>query len=98
MEDIKKVSKEYLGLLKERSKNSRVYKPYQSIGLIIADLLQDADYKSFYIKLAKTHDNSELMRLAKDISEHKEIKNKGAYFMKVFAELQKEVKFRKNSV
>ncbi len=75
--------KNYLETLKERAKTSRVYKKYQLIGLLIAQLLNDDKHKSLYIKLAKKHDNDDLMRIAKDISERKNIENKGAYFMKV---------------
>ncbi|MEK7162861.1 MAG: hypothetical protein AAB696_01065, partial [Patescibacteria group bacterium] len=60
--------KNYLETLKERAKTSRVYKKYQLIGLLIAQLLNDDKHKSLYIKLAKKHDNDDLMRIAKDIS------------------------------
>jgi len=76
-------NKEYLKLLKERSKTSRVYKKFQLTGLIIAQLLNDEKHKSLYIKLAKKHDNDKLIALAKDISERKNIKNKGGYFMRI---------------
>lgn len=75
--------KDYLETLKERAKTSRVYKKYQLIGLLIAQLLNDDKHKSLYIKLAKKHNNDDLLRIAKDVSERKKIENKGAYFMKV---------------
>lgn len=75
--------KNYLETLKERAKTSRVYKKYQLIGLLIAQLLNDDKHKSLYIKLAKKHNNDDLLRIAKDVSERKNIENKGAYFMKV---------------
>lgn len=73
----------YLNLLKERKKNSRVYKSYQSTGLELAEILEDKNYKSLYIKLAKENDREMLIRLAKDVASRKGIKNKGAYFMKI---------------
>lgn len=75
--------KNYLEILKERGKQSRVYKKYQLIGLEIAQALNDEKHKSLYIKLAKKHPGDHLLGIAKDVSERKKIKNKGAYFMKV---------------
>ena len=83
MDNFKKAGENYFEILKTRSKESRIYKPYQSTGLILAELLQDPRHKSLYIKLAKTYDNSELIRLARTVSERKNIDNKGAYFMKI---------------
>lgn len=77
-------NKEYLKLLKERSKTSRVYKKFQLTGLTIAQLLNDEKHKSFYIKLAQQHNNDRLMSLAKDVSERKNIENKGGYFTRIF--------------
>ncbi len=74
-------SKEYLESLNERSKDKRVSKNYQLIGLEIADLLEDKAHKALYIKLAKEHSEQKLRGLAKNIAERKDIKNKGAYFM-----------------
>lgn len=87
MENLKKSSQNYLDLLNDRAKKSRVYKPYQMAGLALAEILEDPKHKSLYIKLAKLYDNEELLRLAKDISERKNIKNKGAYFMKIWKSL-----------
>lgn len=75
--------KTYLEILQERAKTSRVYKKYQLTGLLIAQLLNDEKHKSLYIKLAKKHKSDDLLRIARDVSERKKIKNKGAYFMKV---------------
>lgn len=83
MEDIKKVGKEYFKLLKERSKTSRVYKSHQMTGLTLAEILEDQEHKSLYMRLSKIYDNHELIRLAKNLAERKNIENKGAYFMKV---------------
>ncbi|MBI5306368.1 hypothetical protein HZB04_02190 [Candidatus Wolfebacteria bacterium] len=77
------MEKNYLELLKERAKKSRVYKKHQFIGLMIAQILNDEKHKSLYIKLAKKHNSSHLLGIAKDVSERKNIENKGAYFMKV---------------
>lgn len=73
----------YLEILRERAKTSRVYKKHQLTGLLISRLLEDEKHKSLYIKLAKESNQDKLLGLAKDIALRKNIKNKGAYFMKV---------------
>lgn len=83
MENLKKLKSEYFGILKERSKHSRVYKPHQLTGLNLAEILEDPEHKSLYMKLSKTYDNGELIRMAKDLAERKNVENKGAYFMKL---------------
>ncbi|MDP3015119.1 MAG: hypothetical protein Q8N28_01770 [bacterium] len=85
------VEKDYLETLKERAKTSKVYKKYQLTGLLIAQLLNDDKHKSLYIKLAKKHNNDDLMRIAKDVSERKKIENKGAYFMKVLQKTHPDI-------
>ncbi len=77
------VQKDYLKSLKERGKESRVYKKYQMTGLMLAEILGDSAHKALYIKLAKEHDEEKLVALAKDIAEKKNVRNKGAYFMKM---------------
>ena len=77
------LNKDYIQILKERKKQSHVYKKYQLTGLIIAQLLEDEKHKSLYIKLAKKHNNEHLLSIAKDVAERKKIKNKGGYFMRV---------------
>jgi len=79
------MDKNYLNTLKERAKKSHVYKSYQFIGLTIAQLLNDEKHKSLYIKLAKEHNQSHLLGIAKDVAERKNIENKGGYFMKVLS-------------
>ncbi len=74
----------YLQKLKKRSRESHIYRKYQLIGLELAELLNDPAHKSLYIKLAKETAAEKLLQLAKEISQKKHIKNKGAYFMKVF--------------
>lgn len=73
----------YLDVLKERAKVSRVYKKHQMTGLMISQILGDEKYKSLYIKLAKENNQDKLLALAKDIGLRKNVKNKGAYFMRV---------------
>ena len=89
------LNKDYIKTLKERGKQSHVYKKFQLTGLIIAQLLEDEKHKSLYIKLAKEYNNEELMRLAKDVSERKKIEHKGAYFMKIFTKLRRDTKLQK---
>lgn len=89
MEKIGRTTEKYWKQLTERVKKSKVYQPYQFTGLTIADLLEDNKNKSLYIKLAKENDNDQLIRLAKKIAENKNIRKKGAYFMKIFFEEKK---------
>lgn len=74
---------DYVQILKERAKKSRVYKSYQFVGLTISQILEDEKHKSLYIKLAKKHHSDDLLRIAKEVAERKKVQNKGAYFMKV---------------
>lgn len=83
---------EYLEELRKRAKKSRVYQDYQLIGLEVANLLGDIKHKSLYIKLAKEYRNVDILKLAKEIAEKKEIQNKGAYFTKIFFEKYKPKK------
>lgn len=81
-------NKDYLKTLEERGKESKVYKDFQLIGLEIADLLHDQAHRALYIKLAKKHGGSKLMAIAKDISERKNVENKGAYFMTLITKIE----------
>ncbi len=74
---------DYLQELRERGKTSRVYREYQLVGLLVAEILSDEKHKSLYIKLAREHGTEKMLRLAKDVADRKRIKNKGAYFMKM---------------
>lgn len=78
------IDDEYLNKLNEQSKNSRISRKYQLMGLLIADLLNDKAHKALYIKLAKEYDppsgGEKLLAWAKDVSTRK-IERKGAYFM-----------------
>lgn len=88
----------YLKLLKERSKESHVYREYQLTGLEIAEMLGDRTHKALYMKLAKQYGASALLSVARRIYDQKEVKNKGAYFMKVFfSEFGKPTKQKKNN-
>ena len=71
----------YLKELKRRGKESHVYRKYQLLGLQISEVLHDEKHKSLYIKLAKEESGDRLLRLAKDVADRKNIKNRGAYFM-----------------
>lgn len=85
----KDTAAEYLKLLKKRGKESRAYTSYQLLGLELADMLDDNRKKSLYIKLAKIYDPQTLLQIARDIisrANAKKIKNKGAYFMRIFHE------------
>ncbi len=74
---------DYRELLKKRAKESKVYAPHQLTGLLLAEILKDEEHKSLYIKLAKKHGADKLMKLAKSVAERKNVKNMGAYFMRL---------------
>jgi hypothetical protein len=76
-----KASSIYIKKLKQRAKESHVYRKYQLLGLEIAQTLKDEKHKSLYIKLAKERSGERLLRLAKEISEKRNVRNRGAYFM-----------------
>ena len=76
----------YIAELKRRAKESHVYRNYQLVGLEIADILNDRPHKALYIKLAKERNARRLLAAAKDVAERKDVKNRGAYFMKVVME------------
>lgn len=86
---------DYLETLKKRAKESKVYSYHQMVGLTLAELLEDDKHKGLYMKLAKLHDSDKLIRLAKDVAERKNIKNKGAYFMKLLYDDGKDPKRKK---
>ena len=43
MNTMKDINRDYLKTLQERAKKSRVYKPYQSTGLALAEILEDQE-------------------------------------------------------
>lgn len=74
---------DYLEILKERRKISKIYSKHQATGLLLAKTLADDDHKSLYIKLAKEYDDDRLLDLAKEVARRKNVENKGAYFMRL---------------
>lgn len=76
----------FLDVIAKRSKESRAYVKHQAIGLELAEILGDREHKALYIKLAKENPATVLLSLAKDVASRKNIKNHGAYFMRVFSE------------
>lgn len=76
--------KEYLELMRKRRGDSKIYAKHQFIGLELAKVLDDMSRKALYIKLAKENDGERLLTLAKDVASKIGVKNKGAYFMRVF--------------
>ncbi|MCL4403740.1 hypothetical protein M1432_00055 [Patescibacteria group bacterium] len=77
------LTKGYLDEMKRRAKESRVYRKYQLTGLMLSEILGDRPHKALYIKLAKERDEQELLTLAESIASNKNVKNKGAYFMRL---------------
>jgi hypothetical protein len=77
---------DYMKKLRQRGKESHVYRKYQLLGLEISQVLSDEKHKALYIKLAKEGNADRLLGVAKDVAERKGIKNKGAYFMRVITE------------
>ena len=70
-------------MLEERKKDSHVHFKHQSTGLALAEILEDSGHKSLYMKLAKKYAAEELIGLAKDVASRRNVKNKGAYFMRL---------------
>lgn len=81
------IDKDYLNTIKERTEKVRVHKKFQFTGLALTQLLNDEKHKSLYMKLAKKYDEQKLINLAKNVSERKNVKNKGAYFMKLLTKI-----------
>ena len=79
----------YIEALKNRAKKSRVSRHFQFIGLEIAVALRDLEHKSLYIKLSKEHDPQRLLTLAKEVAERRDVKNPGAYFMRMIKQVPK---------
>jgi len=77
------MNSDYIELLKKRAKESKVYSPHQLTGLMISEILQDEKHKALYIKLVKNGNPDELLRLAKSVADRTNVKNKGAYFMRL---------------
>ena len=77
---------DYLQELRKRRKKSRVYTKHQLIGLMIADILDDKEHISLYIKLAKKGNKDFLLGTARDVADRDNVDNKGAYFMRILQE------------
>lgn len=88
----------YYSKLLKRKRKSKVFYKHQLIGLILANLLNDRKHKSLYIKLAKEYNEQELLTVAKLINTNKKIKNKAAYFMKIWKFTPSTTKNKKNSL
>ena len=78
-----RLSPDYMEEMKRRAKESHVYQKHQSVGLALAEILNDPKHKALYIRLAKTVNESTLIELAKSVAGRKNIKNAGAYFMRL---------------
>ncbi len=78
------LDKNYMDVIRERAKKSRVYQKHQSTGLALAEILEDREHKALYMRLAKKYREDDLIPLAKRVAENKTVKNKGAYFMRAF--------------
>ena len=92
------MDKKYLEVLRERSKKSRVYKKYQAAGLALAAILRDPSHKALYIRLAKNYAEEHLVDIAKTVADKKNVRNKGAYFMRLVQALPKPVKKGNNAM
>ena len=91
-----RTNNDYLDKLRRRAKESHVYKKYQLIGLEISQILNDEKHKSLYIKLAKEKGDN-LLCVAKEVAEKKNVKNRGAYFMAVLTKVRNDTKIRNNA-
>ena len=89
MDNLKNISGEYIKTLAKRAKESKIYKEFQSTGLMLAEILDDRENKAIYIRLCKIYDNQEFIRRARDVAERQNIKNMGAYFMKILKDIRK---------
>jgi len=75
----------YIAELGRRAKESHIYRNYQLTGLEIAEILRDRPHKALYIKLAKEGNPRRLLVIAKEVAERKDVKNRGAYFMRMIS-------------
>lgn len=75
--------KEYSETIKQRKSESKAYSSHQLLGLDLAEILNDRAHKSLYMKLAKQYNHQKLLTLAKSVASRKNVKNKGAYFMRL---------------
>ena len=89
MDPIKGINSDYIKTLKERMKKSRVYTPFQSTALLLTEILNDKEHKALYMRVSKMYDNQQLIGLAKDLAERKNVDNRGAYFMRMLKNLER---------
>ncbi|KKW34516.1 MAG: hypothetical protein UY81_C0072G0002 [Candidatus Giovannonibacteria bacterium GW2011_GWA2_53_7] len=73
----------YLETLRKRTTKSRAYKRHQQVGAELAELLRDPKHTALYIKLAMQYDERELRAAAKRAAEDPNVRNPGAYFMRL---------------
>ncbi|MBI2036944.1 MAG: hypothetical protein HYT14_01115, partial [Candidatus Liptonbacteria bacterium] len=78
----------YIETLRKRAKRSRVYSRHQLIGLLMAAYLGDREHKALYMRLAKRPDAEYLLQAAKEVGSRPNVRNKGAYFMRVITSKQ----------
>jgi len=87
---MQKASRGYAEVIRERGKTSRVRRSFQFSGLTLTELLHDRNHKTIYLGLARKYDNGWLLRLAKDVLSRENVKNHGAYFMRLFQQSAKK--------
>ncbi len=87
---VQKASRGYAEVIRERGKTSRVRRSFQFSGLMLGELLHDRGHKTIYLGLARKYDNDWLLRLAKDVVSRENVKNCGAYFMRLFQQSKKK--------
>jgi hypothetical protein len=77
---------EYFSLLNQRAKQSHAYRAFQTTGTDVADILGDQKHIALYIKIAKTVNAQVLLQTAKLIMQNNNVRNPGAYFMRIAKE------------
>ncbi|MFH1162314.1 MAG: hypothetical protein V1696_03530 [Candidatus Jorgensenbacteria bacterium] len=87
---MQKASRGYAEVIRERGKMSRVRRSFQFSGLMLSELLHDRSHKAIYLGLARKYNNDWLLRLAKDVVSREGVKNRGAYFMRLFQQSAKK--------
>ncbi len=84
----------YIKELEKRKGKGYIKTSYQLVGLNIAVILRDMEHKSLYIKLAKESNPDTLLRIAKTVAEREDVKNRGAYFMRLISSEGKKPDFK----
>jgi hypothetical protein len=88
---------DYIADLRKKAKESKVYQKHQLIGLQVAEILNDNKHKALYIKLAKEKNTDRLLEVARAVAERANIKNPGAYFMRIITSNEVESKYKKDN-